>query len=594
MKVLLTGAFGNIGSNTLNTLIDRGHQVTCFDVKTKANKKAAKKLHRKARVVWGDLRNKEDINQAMKDQDIVVHLAFVIPHLSVTGKGSEEFPEWAREINVDGTRNLIDVMKAQSKPPKLLFSSSLHIYGKTHDQPPPRTVDDPPQPIEHYAFHKVECEQMVRESGLQWTIFRLAASMPVRLVLDPGMFEVPLDNRIEFVHNKDVATAIANALEINEVWGKTWLIGGGPDCQYYQREIYESVMDAVGIGMLPEEAFTKEPFPTDWLDTSESQRVLQFQIRTLQNYVEDVKASLGFRRFFVRLFRPFIRSLLLSQSPYWRISQRESTYDFKGKTALITGASSGIGAATAEKLAAEGMHVILTARQHDRLMDILDRIRSKGGDGEVIVADLTDEGQRTHLNQYIDSNFDSVDVLINNAGFAWYGFGEDMPWETAKSMIEVNMASLLRLTTFFLPKMKSRDHGHIINVGSIVGSLPSQGVALYSATKAFVDALTTSLYRELQGTRVNISVVRAGAVATPFFDTVSNAKHSMAIPVERFTIQPEVVANRIWSLIKRPKRVVYVPRFLRVVPWLEISFGWLMDRMGPLLLRYQRRLSREQ
>lgn len=311
MNILLTGAFGNIGSSTLDELLDRGHHVRCFDLATRANRRAARKVLSQVEVQWGDLRNIDHLRSAIEGMDVVIHLAFVIPHLSATGVSSEHDPGWAREINVGGTRNLLLAMKEQAQPPRLLFSSSLHVYGKTQDQPPPRTVEDPPDPVEHYAKHKVECEQMIREAGLRWCIFRLGASLPIRLVLDPGMFNVPLNNRIEFVHNKDVATAIANALETETVWGKTWLIGGGPDCQLYQRELVEAVLEEVGVGMLPDNAFTDEPYPTDWLDTQESQHLLRFQTRTLKDYLTDLRARLGFRRVLIRLFRPFIRSWIL-------------------------------------------------------------------------------------------------------------------------------------------------------------------------------------------------------------------------------------------------------------------------------------------
>jgi len=315
MKVLITGAFGNIGWSATEELLSRGHDVRCFDLKTKENLKLAKKIKGEAESVLGDLRNPEDVALAVQDRDVVVHLAFVIPRLSSTGGNSEEEPEWAREINVGGTQNLIQAIKAQPKPPRMLFASSFHIYGYTQDQAPPRKVTDLPQPVEHYAHHKVECERMVRESGLDWTIFRLAAALPLRLIVDPGMFDVALNNRIEFVHTRDVGLAIANALEIEEAWGKVWHIGGGPACQLTQRQLVEGVLGAVGLGMLPEQAFPSEPYPTDWLDTAESQRVLKFQRYTLQDYLQDLKGRLGFRRTLVWLFNPIIRSWLLSKSP---------------------------------------------------------------------------------------------------------------------------------------------------------------------------------------------------------------------------------------------------------------------------------------
>jgi nucleoside-diphosphate-sugar epimerase len=158
---------------------------------------------------------------------------------------------------------------------------------------------------------------MVQASGLTWTIFRLAAALPFAIQLDPGMFDVPLDNRIEYVHSRDVALAIANAIVDDNVWRRLLLIGGGPRCQYYFREIVECILGAVGVGMLPDEAFTTEPFPTDWLDTTVSQRLLRYQQHTLDDYLDEMKVALGSKRVLVKAFRPLVRRWLLSKSPYY-------------------------------------------------------------------------------------------------------------------------------------------------------------------------------------------------------------------------------------------------------------------------------------
>ena len=200
MNVLLTGAFGNVGKSALAELLRQGHTVRCFDLKTRANERAARRFRGRIEVVWGDLRCPEDIAAAVRDQDVVVHLAFIIPKMSATGVESEARPDWAREINVGGTRNLLDAMQALPRPPKLIFASSYHVFGRTQDQLPPRTVLDPVRPIEHYAHHKVACEHTVRASGMDWAIFRLAATLPLAIQLDPGMFDVPLENRMEFVY----------------------------------------------------------------------------------------------------------------------------------------------------------------------------------------------------------------------------------------------------------------------------------------------------------------------------------------------------------------------------------------------------------
>ena len=325
MKVLLTGAFGNIGQAALDELISRGHDIRCFDVPTKQNKKVAQQYKDSPiEIVWGDLRNVDDVRKAVANREVVLHLAFVIPTLSATGRSTEDEPDWAYEVNVGGARNIIQAIQEQTPQPKLLFTSSLHVFGQTQHLPPPRRVSDEVAPAEHYSRHKVEVEKMVRESGLTWAIFRLGAAMPLRMIFDPAMFDVPLDNRIEFVHRRDVARALANALETDDIWGQTWLIGGGPRNQYIYRDLAAKILDAMGVGMLPDEAFSTTPYPTDWLDTSESQRVLQFQQLTLDDYVAEMRQMLGWRRVFVRLFRPAVRAWLLRQSPYYMAAKRQA------------------------------------------------------------------------------------------------------------------------------------------------------------------------------------------------------------------------------------------------------------------------------
>lgn len=319
MNVLLTGAFGNIGTSALAELVKLGHRVRCFDLKTRANELAAKRLAGRpgVEVVWGDLRRPDDVRAAVQGQDVVLHLAFIIPKLSATGIESEKAPEWAEAVNVGGTQNVIDAARAQPVPPRLVFASSLHVYGRTQHIPPPRTVADPVQPIEHYARHKVECEQRVRASGLCWTILRFAATLPISLRLDPGMFDVPLDNRIEFAHTRDVGLAVANAAGSRDVWGKLLLIGGGPRCQYTYRQIVEQVLEAAGVGMLPEAAFGTVPFATDWLDTAESQRLLCYQQRDLGDYVREIRERMGRRVALARAFRPLVRYAIVRRSPYF-------------------------------------------------------------------------------------------------------------------------------------------------------------------------------------------------------------------------------------------------------------------------------------
>lgn len=258
---------------------------------------------------------------------------------------------------------------------------------------------------------------------------------------------------------------------------------------------------------------------------------------------------------------------------------------FIGKTALITGASSGIGAAAASSLAAHGLKVILVARRREKLKQLAREISALGSQALVMTADLSIlQGAEQLVCDLFQKGF-SVDVLVNNAGFGWYGYYADMPWQTAAEMLQVNVSTVIQLTRLLLPGMLERRCGHIINIGSIAGSMPNQGIAVYSASKAFLDAFTTSLHRELRGSGVQISVVRPGPVRTEFFQTACTLPEGSSIPGERFAVSAKRVAGTIVNLLNHPRRVVFVPWFLGVSGWFELAFGGLIDRLGPLLLR---------
>ncbi len=263
---------------------------------------------------------------------------------------------------------------------------------------------------------------------------------------------------------------------------------------------------------------------------------------------------------------------------------------WQGKVALVTGASSGIGAAVARQLAQEGLEVVLVARRAERLQALAGEIERGGGKASLIVTDLAQEADRQEIFRRFQHLYpgSSLDVLVNNAGFAYYGYTDTMPWETARDMIAVNDVAIVHLTHLFLPGMLARGAGHIINIGSVNGVMPSQGTAVYSASKAFINAFTASLYRELRGSRVQVSVVLAGPVKTELFDVSAGIPHGFRIPAEWAAISPQAVARGVWALLQRPRRYAYVPWYWRWVSIAEFAFGWAMDLVGPALLKRQR------
>ena len=159
-----------------------------------------------------------------------------------------------------------------------------------------------------------------------------------------------------------------------------------------------------------------------------------------------------------------------------------------------------------------------------------------------------------------------------------------MNWTLAKQMINVNMEAVAHMTSLFLPEMLENRSGHIINIGSIAGALPNQGIAMYSASKAFVDAYSSSLYRELKGSGVQISTMRLGPVKTEFYDRAREQENGGNVPAEKFAISEGKVNTALWGLLNHPRRLIYVPGWLFLSKFVENLFGWAIDLLGPLLL----------
>jgi UDP-glucose 4-epimerase len=319
MMVLLTGAFGNIGESTLLALFEKDYEIRCFDILTAANKKKQKQLKKieSFKTIWGDILDEKAIRTAVEDVDCIIHLAGIIPPLS------EKKPDLARKVNIEGTQNIVGAAELQNNKSKFVFAGSVSTFGPTMHLHPPRTSEDPLVATDTYTETKIACEGIVRTSSLPWTILRFAAapSMMMTTDIDPMLFEMPLDQRIEFVHSRDVGIACANSVEADTI-GKILLIGGGKSSQLIQREFVSRFMESLGLEMLPDSAFKtatkpEEYFYTDWLDTEESQHLLQFQNRTFDQYLEEMKSMMGVKRYILKLFKEQAMKRMLAASPYY-------------------------------------------------------------------------------------------------------------------------------------------------------------------------------------------------------------------------------------------------------------------------------------
>lgn len=323
MKVLLTGALGNIGLSTLKALLVEGHDVVAFDLESRRGRKLASRFRGRVHFVWGDITRPESLHNALDGVDAVIHLAAIIPPTS------DRAPALARRVNVDATRSLIAQMEDSPTAKRLVFASSQGVFGDVQDREPPLRVDTPVSPTDEYGRHKVACEQAIRQSRLQWSILRLAAVTPIHLqAQDPSiMFEFSPDARFEFLHPADAGTAFARAVACAESIGKTLYIAGGASCRMTYYDFTSALMSAIGIGPIPIDAFVRTAPPRffgDWVDTEESQRLLHYQKRGLNEQLEDMKKDFGMLVPLIRLVRPLATWFVVRSSAYKKTGVRVS------------------------------------------------------------------------------------------------------------------------------------------------------------------------------------------------------------------------------------------------------------------------------
>ncbi len=235
------------------------------------------------------------------------------------------------------------------------------------------------------------------------------------------------------------------------------------------------------------------------------------------------------------------------------------------EVAIVSGASSGIGAATARELARRGAKVVLAARREDELEEEAEAIRVAGGEAVSIPTDVRDMAELARLVERTEAAFGRIDVLVNNAGTNWTRALAATPPDEVLRLLEVNLLGAMLLTRAVLPGMLERRHGAIVSVGSLSGRVAMEPV--YSASKFGLRGFSLALRRQLAGSGVSVSLVSPGNVRTEMTDGVQGR---MA--------EPELVARTICDLALHPRREVVVPRQHYAIAWLEQMLPSLVDR----------------
>ena len=229
-----------------------------------------------------------------------------------------------------------------------------------------------------------------------------------------------------------------------------------------------------------------------------------------------------------------------------------------GKVAVVTGASSGIGEATVQALAAEGAAVVAGARRKERLDGLVEEVTNGGGRAIAVECDVTDEEQAHYLVRRAVEEFGSLDILVNNAGvmlLSTVGKGLSDQW---RQMFEVNVMGLLYATDAAIGVMKEQGSGHLVNISSVAGrkvTRTSNGV--YAGTKFAVNAISEGLRQELIEDNVRVTIVEPGAVATELPDHITDedARESLGGLLKLDRLQAPDIADAIVYAVTQPERV---------------------------------------
>jgi len=230
--------------------------------------------------------------------------------------------------------------------------------------------------------------------------------------------------------------------------------------------------------------------------------------------------------------------------------------DLDGTRVIVTGASTGIGRATALRLARRGARVFAAARDERRL----DALAAQHPEIVAAPCDVSDDADRAALVK----QGEPVDVLVNNAGLGWKGMAEDMPPDKVRQLFEVNVLALIDLTQRVLPGMLERGRGHVVNVGSIAGYVASPSETVYCATKFAVQGFTDGLRREVVRRGVDVTLIAPGPIKTEFMARIRTGEPAGQPGALDYGLPPESVAKAIERALTRTRvpgyRTITVPR----------------------------------
>jgi nucleoside-diphosphate-sugar epimerase len=332
MKILITGAFGNIGKAVIEEARKRHHEVIVFEIDNKKTRKVAKSYKKEIeQVFFGDIRSVESIKEAVVDSDAIIHLAAIIPPASKKNR------EPTMAVNFEGTVNLIKAIKETKRNIPLIFTSSASVMGPTQLHDRLVTRNDPMVITGNYEESKIKCEEFLKKNADNFLVFRLAGVLPTFSArsfrsLFPYLeeiFDMHPDMRLEMIMAEDVATALVTGAEklktAKTLKNQAYILGGGEKngWQLRGREFLSRLFGVLSLSMPDQKYFTQDinTYHLDWYDTTEAQQEFDFQSHNLEEYLKHVGKTFRIYKLPIMLFRKIIGKQLAKMSPYQPCSQ---------------------------------------------------------------------------------------------------------------------------------------------------------------------------------------------------------------------------------------------------------------------------------
>ena len=281
--ILVTGGAGSMGRLVIRELRNAGKSIRAFDLPSADF--SPFDSDPEIEVAAGDITSPSDVAATVDGVETLIHLAAILPPLS------EANPELTNHVNVEGTRALLEGMGRLSPSARVVFSSSVSVYGRPSQPGRILTADDPMTPDDHYAQSKAVSENVVRESGLDWIALRISGvSVPV-FQEPPAEWPFRPDQQIEFVHRDDAVSALISAADPSVPTGQPHIVSGGPSWRMTGARYVEDFFRLVEVD--PEDAvYQSDPGHFAWYDTSESQDQLSYQNTAYSEYLDQLSANI--------------------------------------------------------------------------------------------------------------------------------------------------------------------------------------------------------------------------------------------------------------------------------------------------------------